>query len=68
MELNTSNINNFWNHHALNDFEPIAFLKNVHSSELTSVCFLKDGRLAISLSYEIGIFNKITFQKEMRIL
>ena len=67
MEKYNLNKDNFWNNHTLNDFQHVATLKNVYSSIIKSICFLKDGRLAISLSYEIGIFNKITFQKEMRI-
>ena len=67
MELNTSNKNNFWNIHILN-FEPLAFLKNVHSSKLTSVCFLKDERIASSGLYDnVLIYNKITYKIEIKI-
>ena len=41
-------INNFWNNHTLNDFQKLALYKNVHSYQITSVCFLKDGRIASS--------------------
>ena len=69
MELNTSNKSNFWNNHTLNDFEPSAFLKNVHSSNITSVCFLKDGRIASSGQYDhaLLIYNKITYKIEIKI-
>ena len=69
MELNTYNKNNFWNIHTLNDFEPIAFLKNMHSSKITSICFLKDGRIASSGQYDnvIIIYNKITYKIEIKI-
>ena len=68
MELNTSNKNNFWNIHILN-FEPIAFLKNVHSSKIASVCFLKDGRIASSGQFDclLLIYNKITYKIEIKI-
>ena len=39
MELNKTNKNNFWNSHTFDDFEQIAFLKDVHSYEISSVCF-----------------------------
>ena len=41
-------INNFWNNHTLNDFQKLALYKNVHLYQITSVCFLKDGRIASS--------------------
>ena len=37
MELNTTNKNNFWEIHILNDFEPIIIFGNVHSSKISSV-------------------------------
>ena len=70
MELNDSNINDFWNNHTLNDFQQLAILKNVHSYTITSVCFLKDGRIASSSyikdNYAL-IYNKRTFKIEIRI-
>ena len=33
---------NFWNLHTLNDFQQLLIYQNVHSYEITSVCFLKD--------------------------
>ena len=68
MELNNSNKNDFWNNHTLNDFQQLAILKNVHSYEITSVCFLKDGRIASSSGdgYAL-IYNKRTFKIEIRI-
>ena len=69
MELNTTNKNNFWEIHTLNDFEPIVFLKNMHSSKISSVCFLKDGRIASSSIYDhlLLIYNKITYKIEIKI-
>ena len=67
MEKYNLNKDNFWNNHTLNEFQHIAILKNVSLYIIYSTCFLKDGRLAIPISYEIGIFNKITFQKEISI-
>ena len=61
-------INNFWNNHTLNDFQQLAILKNVHSYKITSVCFLKDGRIASSSGDKSAlIFNKNTFRIEIRI-
>ena len=70
MELNTSNKSNFWNTHTLNDFEPIAFLKNVHSYNMTSICFLKDGRIASSSLFDslLLIYNKNTYKIEIKII
>ena len=69
MELNTSNKSKFWNTHSLNDFEPITFLKNVHLSIISSVCLLKDGRIASSGLYDsvLLIYNKITYKIEINI-
>ena len=68
MELNKSNKDNFWNSHALKDFQRLAILKDVHSSRISSVCFLKDGRI-VSSSFDnnVLIFNKTTFQIEIKI-
>ena len=61
-------INNFWNNHTLNDFQKLALYKNVHSYQITSVCFLKDGRIVSSSGDKnILIYNKITFKIEIRI-
>jgi len=70
MELSTTNKSNFWDVHTLNDFEPITFLKNVHSSTISSVCFLKDGRIASSSLYDglLLIYNKITYKIEIKII
>ena len=66
MELNKTNKNNFWNSHTFDDFEQIAFLKDVHSYEISSVCFLKDGRIASSSGDKNAlIYNKITFKIEI---
>ena len=66
MELNKTNKNNFWNSHTFDDFEQIAFLKDVHSYEISSVCFLKDGRIASSSGDQKAlIYNKITFKIEI---
>ena len=68
MESNKFNKNIFWNNHKLNNFQRLAILKNVHSSKISSICFLKDGRIASSSSDKnIIIYNKITFQKEFMI-
>ena len=68
MELKESDKDNFWNNHTLNDFQRLAILKNVHSSEIVSICFLKDGRIASSSEDKnILIFNKNTFKTEIRI-
>jgi len=64
------NLNNFWNNHTLNDFQRLAIFKNVHSYKITSVCFLKDGRIASSsyiLDKNVLIYNKKTFKIEIRI-
>ena len=40
----------------------------MHSSNLTSVCFLKDGRIASSGEYDyVLIYNKITYKIEIKI-
>ena len=68
MELNDSNKNNFWNSHTFKDFQQLAILKNVHSYQITSVCFLKDGRIASSSGDDYTlIYNKRTFKIEIRI-
>ena len=68
MELKESDKDNFWNNHTLNDFQRLAILKNVHSSEIVSICFLKDGRIASSSEDKnILIFNKNTFKTEITI-
>ena len=68
MDLNGFKKDNFWNNHSLKDFEPIAFLQNIHSGAIKSVCFLKDGRLASSSDdCYVFIYNKITFKKEITI-
>ena len=68
MDLNGFKKVNFWNNHSLKDFEPIAFLQNIHSGAINSVCFLKDGRLASSSDdCYVFIYNKITFKKEITI-
>ena len=68
MELNDPNINDFWNNHTLNDFQQQAILKNVHSYEISSVCFLKDGRIASSSKDDYAlIYNKRTFKIEIKI-
>ena len=60
--------NNFWNNHTLNDFQLLAIFDDVHSNEITSVCFLKDGRIASSSrDNNILIYNKRTFKIEIRI-
>ena len=59
--------NNFWNNHSLNDFQRLAILRNVHSYEIKSVCFLKDGRIASSGDNHVLIYNKKTFKIEIRI-
>ena len=68
MELKGTNKDNFWKNHTLNDFQISAIHKNVHISEITSVCFLKDGRI-VSTSDDkfILIYNKNTFKIEIRI-
>ena len=60
--------NNFWNNHTLNDFQQLAIFEDVHSSYISSVCFLKDGRIASS-SHDnyVLIYNKNTFKIEIRI-
>ena len=69
MELNKHNNENFWNIHTLNDFQRIALLKNIHSKYITSVCFLKDGRIASSSSDKnVFIYNKNTFKIQIRII
>jgi len=63
-------LNNFWNNHTLNDFQRLAIFKNVHSYQIASVCFLKDGRIASSSSlvdHNVLIYNKNTFKIEIRI-
>ena len=68
MEINLPKQNNFWNSHTLREFEPINFLKNIHSNKISSVCFLKDGRFASSSEDQyVFIFNKITFKTEITI-
>ena len=68
MNLNDLNKNNFWKTHSLNDFQQLLIYKNVHSSEISSVCFLKDGSLVTSSQDKyIFIYNKNTFQKEIKI-
>ena len=68
MEYNNSNRSNFWNEHTLYDFQKLAILKNVHSYQITSICFLKDGRIASSSGdKKVLIYNKITFKIEIRI-
>ena len=60
--------NNFWNNHTLNDFQLLAIFNDVHSNEISSVCFLKDGRIASSShDNNILIYNKRTFKIEIRI-
>ena len=68
MELKGTNKDNFWKNHTLNDFQISAIHKNVHLSKITSVCFLKDGRI-VSTSDDlfILIYNKNTFKIEIRI-
>jgi hypothetical protein len=61
-------INNFQNNHTLNDFQQLALFKNVHSCQITSICCLKDGRIASSSwDKNIFIYNKNTFKIEIRI-
>jgi len=61
-------LNNFWNNHTLNDFQRLTIFKKVHSDQITSVCFLKDGRIASSSKYDNTlIYNKNTFKIEIRI-
>ena len=68
MDKNVSNKSHFWDNHTLNDFEPIAYLKDVHSYQISSVCFLKDGRIASSSEDNYAlIYNKITFKTEIKI-
>ena len=68
MELNIPKKDNFWNNHTLMDFEPTAFLQNIHSGRINSVCFLKDGRFVSSSDdYYVFVYNKITFKKEISI-
>ena len=60
--------NNFWNNHTLNNFQQLAILKNVHSFKISSLCFLKDGRIASSSGdNNLFIYSKITFKIEIRI-
>ena len=60
--------NNFWNNHTLNDFQQLAIFKNAHSYQITSLCFLKDGRIASSSGDDyVLIYNKNTFKIEIRI-
>jgi len=60
--------NNFWNNHTLNDFQLLSILDDIHSSEIFSVCFLKDGRIASSSrDNNVLIYNKRTFKIEIRI-
>ena len=59
---------NFWNNHTLNNFQILAKLEDVHSSEISSVCFFKDGWIASSSTDKsVLIYNKITFKIEIRI-
>ena len=69
MEFNNSKANNFWKNHTLDDFQILTILKNVQKYSIDSVCFLKDGRIASSsdLDNNVLIYNKITFQIEIRI-
>ena len=68
MELNGSNENNFWKNHSLDDFQSIVTRKSSYDSEITSICFLKDGRIASSTQgHFILIFNKYTFKIEISI-
>ena len=68
MELNGSNENNFWKNHSLDDFQIIVKRKSSYDSDITSICFLKDGRIACStLDHHILIFNKYTFKIEISI-
>jgi WD40 repeat protein len=69
MELNKSNKDNFWNNHTLKNFQRLAILKDVHSNKIFSICLLKDGRI-VSSSFDnnILIYNKTTFQIEIRII
>ena len=70
MEVNNSKKKNFWENHTLNEFQILTIIKSVHPHSVDSVCFLKDGRIASSSSIDnnnVLIYNKITFQIEIRI-
>ena len=68
MDFKDHNKDNFWNFHGLSDFQRITLIKDIHSSEITSVCFLKDGRLVSgSMDQNAFIYNKITFEIEIKI-
>jgi len=68
MEINNSNENNFWNTHTLKDYQQLLIYNNVHSRNILSVCFLKDGSIAsASWDYYIFIYNKNTFEIVIRI-
>ena len=59
---------NFWNLHTLNDFQQLLIYQNVHSYEITSVCFLKDGSIASSsMDKYVLIYNKNTFKIDIKI-
>ena len=62
------NINNFWNNHTVNDFQLLALVKNVHSSKINSLCFLKDGRIvSSSIGNNILIFIKIHLKLKLEL-
>ena len=63
-----NNKDNFWDNHTLDDFQKIAILKRVHKFKITSICFLKDGKI-VSASEDnyIKIYNKKTFKTEIKI-
>ena len=68
MDFKDHNKDNFWNFHGLSDFQRITLIKDIHSSEITSVCFLKDGRLVSgSMDQNAFIYNKITFEIDIKI-
>ena len=68
MKKKDSNLNNFKNIYRLKPLQKLALLKNVHSKYITSVCFLKDGRIvSSSFDKKVLVYNKITFKIEIRI-
>ena len=68
MDSNKPNEDDFWNNHTLYWFEPITFIKNVHKNEISSVCVLKDGRIASSSKDKnVFVYNKNTFKIEIKI-
>ena len=68
MKINYLNKNYFWNTHTLNGFQQILICNNVHSYQITSFCFLKDGSIASSSGDNyILIYNKNRFKIEIRI-